>query len=129
MIATDLLSRGIDFLRVNFVLNYDFPQSIVSYIHRIGWTGRAGQEGTAVTLYTDDDAPFIRSIANLMKKSGADVPDWMLNLKPPTRKEWKEREKKPPWWKTISTDQDKNSNKKFIKMMKKWKVWKNTNEN
>ena len=104
MITTDLLSWGIDFLKVKFVINYDFPQSIVSYIHRIGWTGWAGQEGKAVTLYTDDDAPYLKSIANLMKKSGSDVPEWMLNLKPPSWKMWKDLEKKPLKRKTISTD-------------------------
>lgn len=53
LICTDLMSRGIDFKTVNHVINYDFPQSIVSYIHRIGRTGRAGKKGTAVTLFTD----------------------------------------------------------------------------
>mmetsp|Transcript_14497 Transcript_14497/g.10454 ORF Transcript_14497/g.10454 Transcript_14497/m.10454 type:complete len:109 (+) Transcript_14497:273-599(+) len=42
LICTDLMSRGIDFKTVNFVLNFDFPTSIVSYIHRVGRTGRAG---------------------------------------------------------------------------------------
>jgi ATP-dependent RNA helicase DDX52/ROK1 len=69
LICTDLMSRGIDFKTVNFVINYDFPQSIVSYIHRIGRTGRAGKKGQAVTFFTDDDAEFLRNIANLMKKS------------------------------------------------------------
>lgn len=63
------MSRGIDFKTVNYVVNYDFPQSIVSYIHRIGRTGRAGKKGTAVTFFTDEDAEFLRNIANLMKKS------------------------------------------------------------
>jgi ATP-dependent RNA helicase DDX52/ROK1 len=36
LICTDLMARGIDFKGVNFVLNFDFPQSVVSYIHRIG---------------------------------------------------------------------------------------------
>lgn len=53
LICTDLMSRGIDFKTVNYVINYDFPQSIVSYIHRIGRTGRAGKKGTAITLFTD----------------------------------------------------------------------------
>ena len=63
------MSRGIDFKTVNYVVNYDFPQSVVSYIHRIGRTGRAGKKGTAVTFFTDEDAEFLRNIANLMKKS------------------------------------------------------------
>jgi hypothetical protein len=39
LICTDLMARGIDFKGVNFVLNFDFPQSVVSYIHRIGTMG------------------------------------------------------------------------------------------
>ena len=69
LICTDLMSRGIDFKTVSYVVNYDFPQSVVSYIHRIGRTGRAGKKGMALTLYTDEDCEFLRSIANLMKKS------------------------------------------------------------
>ena len=63
------MARGIDFKGVNMVVNYDFPQSIVSYIHRIGRTGRAGKTGKAITFFTDEDAEFLRNIANLMKKS------------------------------------------------------------
>ena len=55
LICTDLMSRGIDFKTVNEVVNYDFPQSLVSYIHRIGRTGRGGRAGKATTLFTDDD--------------------------------------------------------------------------
>ena len=42
LICTDLIARGLDFKAVNMVVNYDLPQSAVSYIHRIGRTGRAG---------------------------------------------------------------------------------------
>lgn len=56
-----------------------------------------------------------------MKKSGADVPDWMLNLKKADRKEWKKLETKPIKRKTISTDVYKNTDHKFIKKLKKKK--------
>ena len=55
LICTDLMSRGIDFKTVNQVVNFDFPQSLVSYIHRIGRTGRGGRKGKAMTLFTDED--------------------------------------------------------------------------
>jgi ATP-dependent RNA helicase DDX52/ROK1 len=52
LICTDLMGRGIDFKGVNLVINYDFPQSVISYIHRIGRTGRAGKNGAAITYFT-----------------------------------------------------------------------------
>ena len=54
------MARGMDFKGVNLVINYDFPQSVQSYIHRIGRTGRAGRSGEAVTYYTKDDAPYLK---------------------------------------------------------------------
>ncbi|KAJ9060077.1 RNA-dependent ATPase rok1 [Entomophthora muscae] len=61
LIATDILARGLDFRGVNLVINYDFPQTIQSYVHRIGRTGRAGRPGRAVTFFTDVDAEYLRS--------------------------------------------------------------------
>ena len=63
------------------MINYDLPQTPVAYIHRIGRTGRAGQSGRAVTFFTEADVPRLRSIANVMKLSGCDVPEWMLHIK------------------------------------------------
>ena len=74
LVCTDLMSRGIDFKTVNSVINFDFPTSLVSYIHRVGRTGRAGRSGVATTYFTDADTPFVKTIANLMHKSGQDVP-------------------------------------------------------
>lgn len=81
MICTDLMARGIDFQGVQMVINYDLPVSAVNYIHRIGRTGRAGRTGEAVTFFTEDDLPRIRPIANVVKLSGCEVPDWMLQIK------------------------------------------------
>ena len=119
LICTDLMSRGIDFKTVNSVINFDFPTSLVSYIHRVGRTGRAGREGVATTYFTDNDAPFVKTIANLMHKSGQDVPEWMLNLKGADNKEWKKIATKPVRRKSISTSIDKNTNKRFLKLFKK----------
>ena len=81
LICTDLMARGVDFKGVQLVINYDFPQSAVQYIHRIGRTGRAGRTGTAVTFFTEADLPRLRSIANVMKLSGCDIPDWIMSIK------------------------------------------------
>jgi len=82
LICTDLMGRGVDFRGVRMVINYDLPLTPVSYIHRIGRTGRAGREGEAVSLFTESDLSQLRSIANVMKLSGCEVPDWILSIKP-----------------------------------------------
>jgi len=118
LVTTDLLSRGVDFKGVASVMNYDFPQSVVSYVHRIGRCGRAGRTGEAVTFFTDDDAWYLRSIANVMKISGCEVPDWMLKLRPPTKSEKKRLAKRAPFRKDISVvsggeDLSKKRRRKF----------------
>ncbi|KAG0484330.1 hypothetical protein HPP92_008409 [Vanilla planifolia] len=80
LIATDVMARGMDFKGVNCVINYDFPESAAAYIHRIGRSGRAGRPGEAITLFTEEDKPFLRNIANVMKDSGCEVPAWILAL-------------------------------------------------
>ncbi|KAJ0062050.1 hypothetical protein NL108_015268, partial [Boleophthalmus pectinirostris] len=81
LICTALLARGIDFKGVNLVLNYDFPTSAVEYIHRIGRTGRAGHSGKAITFFTENDKPLLRSIASVIKQAGCPVPDYMIGFK------------------------------------------------
>ncbi|KZV95617.1 P-loop containing nucleoside triphosphate hydrolase protein [Exidia glandulosa HHB12029] len=85
MITTEVMARGMDFKGVRGVINYDFPQSVQSYIHRIGRTGRAGQTGTAITYFTDADAPYLKSIANVLLQSGSPVPEWIMKLPKPSK--------------------------------------------
>lgn len=70
LITTDLLSRGVDFRGLNGVVNYDIPNTGASYVHRVGRTGRQGREGgVAVTLYTKEDIPYIKNVANVIAAS------------------------------------------------------------
>ncbi|KAN0100916.1 P-loop containing nucleoside triphosphate hydrolase protein [Tylopilus felleus] len=85
MVSTEVMARGMDFKGVREVINYDLPTSVQSYIHRIGRTGRAGREGKAVTYFTDQDAPYLKSIANVLLQSGSTVPDWILKLPKPSK--------------------------------------------
>ncbi|KAH9177065.1 P-loop containing nucleoside triphosphate hydrolase protein [Lactarius sanguifluus] len=85
MISTEVMARGMDFKGVREVINYDFPRSVQSYVHRIGRTGRAGREGKAVTYFTDEDAPYLKSIANVLLQSGSSVPEWILKLPKPSK--------------------------------------------
>ena len=80
LITTDLLSRGMDFVSVACVLNWDFPQSTTSYIHRIGRTARGGRSGLSLTLFTATDRALLRNVAGVMRWSGGEVPAWMLGL-------------------------------------------------
>lgn len=103
LITTDLLSRGIDFRGVNGVVNYDIPTSSAAYVHRAGRTGRAGREGgVAVTLYSKEDIPYLKHIANLVataeqyKSSGDEtgVQKWLLDSLPTLSKNAKQDLKK-----------------------------------
>ncbi|KAJ7139579.1 P-loop containing nucleoside triphosphate hydrolase protein [Mycena epipterygia] len=85
MVSTEIMARGMDFKGIREVINYDFPTSVQSYVHRIGRTGRAGREGKAVTYFTDDDAPFLKAIANVLLQSGSTVPEWILKLPKPSK--------------------------------------------
>jgi len=62
LVATDIAARGIDVTRVSHVINYDIPATPEAYIHRIGRTGRATQEGEAFTLVTGEDKDMVRAI-------------------------------------------------------------------
>lgn len=53
---------------------------MITYVHRVGRTGRANRKGTAITFYTDLDKPVLRDLGNMLKSSGCDVPDWILSL-------------------------------------------------
>jgi len=81
LICTDVIGRGADFRAVNVVVNYDLPPDGVTYVHRIGRTGRAGRPGRAVTFFTESDMGQVRTIANIMKVSGCEVPAWMMALR------------------------------------------------
>ncbi|KAJ7480144.1 P-loop containing nucleoside triphosphate hydrolase protein [Mycena galericulata] len=86
MVSTEVMARGMDFkVGIREVINYDFPTSVQSYVHRIGRTGRAGREGKAVTYFTDDDAPFLKAIANVLLQSGSTVPEWIIKLPKPSK--------------------------------------------
>jgi len=62
LISTDLLSRGIDIQQVSLVINYDIPNNIESYIHRIGRSGRYGRKGTSINFLTRYDIKKMKDI-------------------------------------------------------------------
>ena len=66
LIATDVAARGLDIPLIQHVINYDLPQVPEDYIHRIGRTGRAGKEGSALTFLTPNDRSMWNSISKLI---------------------------------------------------------------
>ena len=69
LVATDVAARGIDVDGVTHVFNYELPQDIESYVHRIGRTGRAGREGTAYSIITPKEFGFLKQIKNVTKSN------------------------------------------------------------
>jgi len=66
LVATDVLSRGIDVKDINMVINYDVPSDAEDYVHRVGRTARAEKTGIAVTLVNRSDQPKIQRIEKLI---------------------------------------------------------------
>jgi ATP-dependent RNA helicase RhlB len=72
LVATDVASRGLHIEGVSHVINYDLPQDAEDYVHRIGRTGRAGAEGTAVSFACDD---YVFSLDAIEKLIGRKIPE------------------------------------------------------
>ncbi|MCH7397656.1 DEAD/DEAH box helicase [Belliella sp. DSM 107340] len=68
LVATDLAARGIDIKFLPYVVNFELPRSPKDYIHRIGRTGRAGSEGEAISLITEEDRHHFKVIQKKMKR-------------------------------------------------------------
>jgi len=67
--ATDIAARGIDISNLPYVVNFELPNVPEDYVHRIGRTGRAGNEGTAISLVCNEERPFHRAIEKLTSNS------------------------------------------------------------
>ena len=68
LVATDIAARGIDVDDLKYVINYDLPEIPETYVHRIGRTGRAGNEGRSLSLCEHDDTTALRDIENSFAK-------------------------------------------------------------
>jgi ATP-dependent RNA helicase RhlE len=80
LVATDIAARGIDIDQLPHVINFELPNVSEDYVHRIGRTGRAGNEGEALSLVCVDEDEFLANIEKLIKK---DIPKvWLKGFKP-----------------------------------------------
>lgn len=67
LVATDIAARGIDINDLPLVINFDLPNVPETYVHRIGRTGRAGQEGTALSFCDPSELPYLKDIEDLTR--------------------------------------------------------------
>ncbi|MDA3908772.1 MAG: DEAD/DEAH box helicase [Sulfurimonas sp.] len=80
LVATDIAARGIDIDQLPHVVNYELPNVSEDYVHRIGRTGRAGNQGEAISLVCIDENEYLANIEKLIKK---DIPKvWLKAFKP-----------------------------------------------
>jgi ATP-dependent RNA helicase RhlE len=80
LVATEVAARGLDIKELPVVLNYELPNVPEDYVHRIGRTARAGQEGQAVSLVSPDEAPLLKDIERVVRRAlpVASLPDFAV---------------------------------------------------
>jgi len=82
LVATDIASKGLDFPDIMHVINYDMPEDIENYIHRIGRTGRGNNTGVATTFVNSKscDKSILLDLKALLTEAGQTVPDFLVEL-------------------------------------------------
>ncbi len=118
LVATDIAARGIDIERLKYVINYDIPNIAETYVHRIGRSGRAGDEGNAISICEPEENAYVRDIEKLIKQKIEIVAD---NPYPQTDKPMSKTEKqsveaektkrKQEFFAARNKNRDKNKNK------------------
>lgn len=68
LVATDVAARGIDIDNITHIINYDIPEERESYVHRIGRTGRKGNDGKAITFYSPREERYLKDIEEYIEK-------------------------------------------------------------
>lgn len=77
LVATDVAARGLDIPHVAHVVNFDLPNDIDDYVHRIGRTGRAGKSGLATAFFNENNLSMAKPLADLMQEANQEVPAWL----------------------------------------------------
>jgi superfamily II DNA/RNA helicase len=113
LVATDVMSRGIDIKEINMVINFDAPHDAEDYVHRIGRTARANTKGEAYTLINEKDMFRMQNIEKLIE---AEIPRCTLPENLGVGPEWKIsqpgfKKKKSSFWKKKKSQTKNNSPK------------------
>ena len=90
LIATEVAARGIDFEEITHVINYDFPTSKESYVHRIGRTGRNGKSGKAISFVSQEDLKMLHSVEGY---TNVEIQMQKMESLEPKDAEWEVKEK------------------------------------
>jgi ATP-dependent RNA helicase RhlE len=95
LVATDIAARGIDIDKLKYVINYDVPNESETYVHRIGRSGRAGEEGVSISLCEPEENAWVKDIEKLINKKIDVISDnpFPQTDKPMTNAEQKEANK------------------------------------
>ena len=78
LVGTSVAARGLDMRNVRHVINYDLPNNIDEYVHRIGRTGRVGNKGKATSFYDGFiDNRIQADLVEILSRANQTVPDWL----------------------------------------------------
>ena len=84
LVATDVAGKGLDFPNIQHVVNYDMPEEIENYVHRIGRTGRGGKTGIATTFINKDQSESILlDLKHLLKEAKQRIPPVLAMMEDP----------------------------------------------
>ena len=76
LVSTDIFGRGVDFERVNIVINYDMPDNADTYLHRVGRSGRFGTKGLGITFVSSkEDSKILESVQERFEVEITELPD------------------------------------------------------
>ncbi|CAK9151887.1 unnamed protein product [Ilex paraguariensis] len=80
LVATDVAARGLDIPHVAHVVNFDLPNDVDDYVHRIGRTGRAGKTGLATAFFNEGNMSLAKPLTDLMQEAKQEVPAWLTRF-------------------------------------------------
>jgi len=126
LVATDIAARGIDIDKLKYVINYDIPNIAEMYVHRIGRSGRAGEEGNSISICEPEENIYIKEIEKLIdqkikvvKKNPFPQTDKPMNAKEKRELAKEKEQKKQAFFAARKKKKNKPYSSKFSKQNRK----------